>query len=454
MGLLESGGSIATINHNPPSYQTHSELFATINHTPPVYQPPSDAKLSVTNTVRNLSKPVMILERIASDIDARFSKSELTAKAQKATTEFLDALAPESTADVNSAVQRFQNSMNEISARIEKFQTSSLSAGVELNISNTIYKMAAQKFSETDLQVKPARISKVRQALELANEHDAGTTGSLAGKACKHIADQTLKIFQEAFFANLKTRTKQITSDLLAAAEPGSTITIADATKVFSKQMTAISNHREHFKDHDLYNDFVDNIKAASNAASSAIYYADEEKANMADWKAKSRKLAEENSVPVDETYPKDILTPKSILAKQLRWMKEEDFSNQVKASIKEVFPRRYEWIVTVNVKNAKDITDVTKLSIESLKQSLLKICIGKDEQEISKFIQKQRKDLAQLLMAGDNRLININSGPNAITDAIHGYLKNNDTELDLAIGGMIIDHIKDMQQRKIINDN
>lgn len=157
--------------------------------------------------------------------------------------------------------------------------------------------------------------------------------------------------------------------------------------------------------------------------------------------------MKEEKLVFEDETGPKDNLTPKSILAKQMRWMKEEDFSNQVKASIKEVFHERYEWIVTADGKNPQRIIDLTKLCMESVKKNLLKMCIGKDQQEISKFIQKNRKDLARLLISGRRYQIQVNCSFKAITDAINDYAKDNDTELDLAIGGMIMDHLEAMRE-------
>lgn len=169
---------------------------------------------------------------------------------------------------------------------------------------------------------------------------------------------------------------------------------------------------------------------------------------------SKKQKLAEENIADVNENYPKDIWTPLTVLSKQLRWMKEEDFSNQIKDSIKEVFPKRYECMVTSNAKIAKDLIGLTNISIESLKESLRKKCLAKDDYTIAEHIQKNRKGLALLLMADNHREFSINTNPNPITTAVNRYLESNETELDLAIGGMIFDPIKDMQQRKLLNDS
>ena len=432
--LFEYCVSIATTNHSPPTYQAHVE-----------------ATSSKVNNVVNPPKRVTIFGRIASDLDARFSKSDLKSKAEKAANDFLDAMAPDSQTDAATAVGCFDISMREIFAVIDKFKSSTLAPGIQNEISASLQKMAAEKFLATGSSVNSATVKKVKAILELADRATVEQLDSTATSTRRAMANQVLKTFQEQLFANLQIQAEQIVKDLLAAADPESRTTIATASKAFENKMITISAQKEHLKDHDLYKDFAKNINRSLNRGANVVYSADVNKDNMADWKAKSKKLAEETGAVVDETYPKDIWTPQKMLSAQLRWMKEKDFSNQVKASIKEVFPKRYEWIATTNVKTADDLIDVTNINIKSLKQSFRKKCITEDDQKIAKHIQENRRDLTLLLMAVDSRKITIHTGLNSITIAVNKYLESNVTELDLAIGGMFLDHIKNMEQRELM---
>ena len=131
--------------------------------------------------------------------------------------------------------------------------------------------------------------------------------------------------------------------------------------------------------------------------------------------------------------------------------MKEKDFSNQIKASIKEVFPKRYELIVSTDIGKTMGVNNITTFNIKRLKEEFRKKCIAKDDQKIAKHIQENRKDLAQLLMADDSRELIVHTGLNSNTIAVNKYLESNETELDLTIGGMFLDYITNMEQRGLM---
>ena len=431
--LLEHCVSIATIHHSPPTYQAHVE-----------------ATSSTVNTVVNPPKRVTIFERIATDLDARFSKSDLKSKAEKATSDFLNAMALDSQTDTATAVGCFDISMREIFAVIDNFKASTLGPGIKKEIFASLQKLVAEKFLSSGASVNSATVEKVKAILDVADQSTAGQPDSTATPTSRTMANQILKILQEKLFANLENQAEQMIKDLLAAADPESRTTITTASKVFDNKMKAISAQREHLKNHDLHKDFAKNINTSLNRGAN-VYSADVAKGNLADWKAKSKKLSEETGTVADETYPKDIYTAQQRLSLQLGWMKEEDFSNQIKASIKQIFPKRYEFIVTTEIGNTKGVNNITAFSINRLKKDLQKKCIAKDNQEITKQIQKNRKNLTLLLMADDGRRINVNEDINSLTIAVNKYLESNETELDFAIAGMFLDHIKNMEQRELM---
>lgn len=435
--LFEYCVSIATVNHSLPTYQDHVQ--ATSSKVSNIVTPP---------------KPFGIFERIGLDLDARFSKSELKSKAEKAASDFLDAMAPYSKTDAATAVGCFDISMREIAAALDKFKASALASGIEKEIYVALQKMAAERFSESGSSVNSASVEKVKAILALVDQGISGQPDSTATRISCAVAGKVLEIFQEQLFANLNIQTIKITRDLMAAAEPGSTTTLATASKVFEEKMTTIFSQREHLKGHIRYEDFVENIRTSSNQECSDIFWEDVKKGNIADWKAKSRKLAEENTAVGSETYPKEIWTPQAIYSKQLKWIKKEDFSNQIKASIKEVFPKRYELLVTEKADDARGVADETKRIIQNFKQCLKNNCTRKNEKAIAEQVQQERKELAKFLKAGDNTNWILHSGSKCVTIAINKYLESNETELDLAISGMLLDHIKNMLQSGKLVDN
>ena len=103
------------------------------------------------------------------------------------------------------------------------------------------------------------------------------------------------------------------------------------------------------------------------------------------------------------------------------------------------------------DIKKTIGVNNITTFNIERLKEEFRKKCIAKDDQKVAKHIQENRKDLAQLLMADDSRKIIVYTGFNSNTIAVNKYLESNETELDLAIGGMFLDHIKNMEQRGLM---
>lgn len=446
----------------------HCVSIATINHSPPAYQPRAEATSSVVTNVVNPSKRATIFGRIASDLDARFSKSDLKSKAEKAAGDFLDAMAPDSQTDAATAVGCFDISMREIFAVIDNFKASTLAPGIKNEISASLKKMAAKKFLHSGSSVNSATVEKAKAILELADQGTVGQPDSTATSTSRAVANQVLKIFQEQLFYNLKIQTKKITNDLLAAAEPKSKTTIAAASKVFEEKMKAISEQREHLKNHDLYKDFAKNIETSSNEEAGVIYHADVKKDNMADWKAKSKKLAEENGAPVAENYPKDILTPQVILSKQLAWMKGNDFSNKIKASIKEVFPQRYERIIrteedkitlsrsTAIQTYASKIVEAHAETIEAtdtLLGNFINICKESckeyGEEYIAKTIQGNRAYYTQILMTNENTIVT-SKNPTRLKIGVEKYLEKHNTNLSLAVCGMILDHLELVQKQDL----
>ncbi|MDB5760864.1 MAG: hypothetical protein JWM30_4153 [Burkholderia sp.] len=347
--LLENNESIATVQHNPPVYQTISEPIAIINHTPPIYQTYSEPQPLVVNTVKNSSKRATVFDRVASDIDARFSKPELKSKAQKATNEFLDAMAPRSAADIDSSVHKFRNSMNEISARFEKFKTSSLSAGIELDIGNTISQVAAKKFTGTNSQAGAACIQNVQKVLALLDKPETETPDPFVDQVCKHLANQTLKIFQEHLFTNLKIQAGEAMKDLLSASKPGSETSITSASIVFNKAMKIISDQRVHLQGHESYENFGSEIAKAANSAATKIFWNDVKKNNKADWIMIRKNLGKEYEDTQDDNFPKDIRCASARLKTQLEWMNEQDFLEHVEGGIQGCIERRLEIYMVAN---------------------------------------------------------------------------------------------------------
>jgi hypothetical protein len=435
--LFEYCVSIATVNHSLPTYQDHVQTTA-----------------SKVNSIVTPPKPLGFFERIALDLDARFSKPDLKSKAEKAASDFLDAMAPDSKTDAATAVGCFDISIREILSGLDKFKASALAGGIEKEILWTFQKMAAKRFSESDSSVNSVAVEKVKAILEIVGQGISGLPGSTVNPISRSMANIVLDIFQKQLFANLNIQTKKITRDLMAAAEPGSTTKLAVASKVFEEKMKTIFSQKEHLKDHQLYKDFTKDIRESSNQECTDIFWADVKKGNIADWKAKSRKLAEENIAVFSETYPKDMLTPQAIFSKQLRWMKEEDFSNQIKASIKEVFPKRYELLVTTKSDDAQGVVDETKRIIQNFKQCLKNNCKDKNEKTIAEQIQKNRKELTKFLKAGDDTVWTLHTGSKCVKIAINKYLESNETELDLAVSAMLLDHIKNMLQGGQLIDN
>jgi hypothetical protein len=391
-------------------------------------------------------KPFGVFERVGLDLEARFAKSELKSKAEKAASDFLDAMAPDSKTDAATAVGCFDISMRQVLTGLDKFKASALASGIEKEICAALQKMAVKRFLKAGSSVNSVEIDRVKAILALLDQDISVQPDSTAARIGRSMADVVLEIFQEKLFANLNVQSKKITRDLMAATEPGSDTMLAAASKVYEQKMKTIFSQKEHLKGYKLYEDFAKNIGASLNQECTDIFWADVKKGNIADWKYKSRKLArEKDSVVVSETYPEDIRAPQSIFSTQLGWMKEEDFSNQIKAGIKEVFPSRYELLVTSKADNAQDVADETERIIQKFKQCLNNNCKEGNEQTIAQLIQKQRKELAKHLKANDNTVWSLHTGSKCVTIAINKYLETNQTELDLAVSGLILDHIKNM---------
>lgn len=66
----------------------NSVSIATVNHSPPAYQPRLETTSPVGTNVVNTTKRVNLFGRVAADIDARFSKSDLKLKAENAASVF------------------------------------------------------------------------------------------------------------------------------------------------------------------------------------------------------------------------------------------------------------------------------------------------------------------------------------------------------------------------------
>jgi hypothetical protein len=101
--------------------------------------------------------------------------------------------------------------------------------------------------------------------------------------------------------------------------------------------------------------------------------------------------------------------------------------------------------LVTSKADNAQDVADETERIIQKFKQCLNNNCKEGNEQTIAQLIQKQRKELAKHLKANDNTVWSLHTGSKCVTIAINKYLETNQTELDLAVSGLILDHIKNM---------
>lgn len=430
--------SIATVDHSLPTYQDH--VHATSPKATSIVTPP---------------KPFGLFERVGLDLEARFAKTDLKSKAEKAASDFLDAMAPDSKTDAATAVGCFDISMRRIITELGKFKTSALASGIENEICVALPKMATKRFSKAGLSINPVEIDKVKAILALLDQDISVQSGSTVTSIGRSIADVVLEIFQEQLFANLNVQSRKITRELMAATEPGSDTTLAAASKVYEQKMKTIFSQKEHLKGYKLYEDFAKNIGASLNQECTDIFWSDVKKGNIADWKYKSRKLArEKDSVVVSETYPENVRAPQSIFSIQLRWMKEEDFSNQIKASIKEIFPRRYELLVTAKSNDAQDVVDETSRIIQNFKQCLKSNCKDKTENIIAEQIQQKRKELAKLLKANDDSSWTLGTGNKCVRIAINIYLEKNESELDLAVTGMFLDHVQDMLQSGRLVDN
>lgn len=449
--ILENNESIATVHYNPPAYQTLFEPIATINHTPPIYQTHSEPQPLVVNTVKNSSKRATVFDRVASDIDARFSKSELKSKAQKATNEFLDAMAPGSTADIDSAVHKFRNSMNEISARLEKFKTSSLSAGIESDIGNAISEVAAKKLNGTGAQVDAACIQNIQKVLALLEKPEIETPAPFAEQACKHLANQTLKIFQEQLFTNLKIQAREATNDLLSASKPGSETSIKRASIVFNEEMKIIFDQSVHLQDHESYPNFGSEIAKAINSAATKIFWNDVKKNNKADWIMIKTNLGKEYKDAQDGNFPKDIRCASARLKTQLEWMNEQDFLEYVEGGIQGCIERRFEMYMVAT--SQVEIKKNTDMAIKNLKESIRSNCPMNSEQEIADNILENREHFTKLLMAGDKKSYRLPEGCELkfFKNAVENYLKSNTTTLDLAISGLVIDHLEKVEKKELL---
>lgn len=450
--LFENFKLTAIVYYSPPGYPMRSDPIAPTNHSPPSYQKHSEPEPLVVNNNKNSSKGITVFERVALDFDARFSKSELKSKAEKAANEFLDALAPGSTADIDSAVHKFRTSTNEISARFEKFKTSSLAAGIESDISNAMSQIAVKKFIGTGSKVDAACIQNVQKALALINKSETETPDLLEDQACKHIANQTLKIFQEQLFINLKIGAKKATNDLLSASKPGSKTSIERASIDFNEKMIMIFDQKVHVQDSEVYESFESEIKKSVNGIATDIFNADLKKNNKADWIMTKMNLGKENNDVQDRKFSGDIQCASTRLKIQLRWMNEQDFLENVERGIKGCFNGRFEKRMVGS--SLERINKNTETIIKELKLSITLNCPRKNEQEIASEVQINRERFAKLLLAGDNKSYTLpeKCSLNFFKTAVENYLNNNTTELDLAISGLVIDHLKNVEVRGLLH--
>lgn len=190
-------------------------------------------------------------------------------------------------------------------------------------------------------------------------------------------------------------------------------------------------------------------INKASGQEAISVYFAEVYKYNMADWKEKSNNLAKNNLASVDETYPKNIRTPQEIVNTQLRWMKEKEFSNQIEEAITQIFQKRYTHVVANQESEGPDLNtiQVTSNLIKKLKTALRDNCKSRNDEEIATEIQSNRDSYQKLLIADNNECIVTTSDPSRHEKAVNKFLEDNQGSLDLALCGMILDHLRSMKE-------
>lgn len=169
----------------------------------------------------------------------------------------------------------------------------------------------------------------------------------------------------------------------------------------------------------------------------------------MADWKEKINKLSKENCKFAVDNYPEEIYTPQRMFATQLKWMKEKEFENQVQKGITQVLKDRYERLIAnAELKGSDPKTfDATKNLIEKLKTALKHNCKGKNDEEIADEIGRDRDEYKKLLTAGTKYCFTTSIDPFRFEKAVNEFLEHNESKLDLAICGMILDHLQEMKK-------
>lgn len=79
--------------------------------------------------------------------------------------------------------------------------------------------------------------------------------------------------------------------------------------------------------------------------------------------------------------------------------------------------------------------------------------CPTNSEQEIADNILENREHFTKLLMAGDKKSYRLPEKCQLkfFKTAVENYLENNTTELDLAISGLVIDHLEKVEKKELL---